>query len=68
MDKLLDIIKKNIGLKLLISFFLTMGLLVSYNITGYDILLKLMYIPIAYVSLIILIMVIYIIVSIINGK
>ena len=64
MDKIINAIKKNIGIKLLISLFLIITLTISYNITGYDILLKIMYIPIAFISIVILFMTISIIISI----
>jgi len=64
MDKIINAIKKNIGIKLLISLFLIITLTISYNINGYDILLKIMYIPIAFISIVILFMTISIIISI----
>jgi hypothetical protein len=68
MNNIIKILKRNVGLKIILSVLFSFILLVSYNITGHLILLRLSYIPLFYLSIIILMMVIYIISYIINGK
>jgi len=68
MNNIIKILKRNVGLKIILSVLFSFIFLVSYNITVHLILLRLSYIPLFYLSIIILMMVIYIISYIINGK